>query len=202
MPPEELDFSRTKLAVETRLKRADQRLAKAQFELERKKQSVAGWKIFLTPTGAAIAAAALGLLGTAAAKWADWNVTKKNQETTIILRASDVPPTMSAEEQERQRARNLLWFANAKYIDLPEGSSKQLTQIAQLRRGEALPPPIVQSAGGALSGFVSDVAGEEISSAIAFSLGEIRKERKGGAFQTLEERRFAIAGEIDRLKKR
>jgi hypothetical protein len=145
MTPEELSFNRTKLAIETRLKRADQQLARAQFELQIKQHASSGWKIFLTPIGAAIAAAALGLIGTATAKWADYVASKKQQETTIILKASEVPPTLSPTDQERQRARNLLWFADAKYIHLPDNYKEQLVSIAKLNPGESPPPPIVQT---------------------------------------------------------
>jgi hypothetical protein len=145
MTPEEVSFHRTKLAVETRLKRIDQQLAKAQFKLQIEQQASSGWKIFLTPTGAVIGAAALGLVGTAAAKLLGYSASKKQQETAIILKASEVPPTLTPADQERQRARNLLWFANAKYINLSDEYKNELVTMAKLEPGASPPPPIIQT---------------------------------------------------------
>jgi hypothetical protein len=49
---------------------------------------------------------------------------------------------------------------------------------------------------------VTAAGDEALVSVTAFSLEEIRKERKGGAFRTPEDREKAINDEIDRLKKR
>jgi hypothetical protein len=94
MTSEELNFERRRLAIETRLKRAEQRLARDQFEHQ--KALGGGWRALLTPTGGVLMAAAIGLLGTAAAKWADNAIERTKQETMIILKASEVPPTLSA----------------------------------------------------------------------------------------------------------
>ncbi len=56
--------------------------------------------------------------------------------------------------------------------------------------------------GKAYADAVSAAGDEAMASTVMFSLGEIRKERKGGAFATREEREKAVNAEIERLKKR
>jgi hypothetical protein len=56
--------------------------------------------------------------------------------------------------------------------------------------------------GKAYADAVTAAGDEALLSVTAFSLEEIRKERKGGAFRTPAEREEAINDEIDRLKKR
>jgi hypothetical protein len=56
--------------------------------------------------------------------------------------------------------------------------------------------------GKAYADAVSAAGDEAMASTIAFSLEEIKKERKGGAFKTADDREKAIVGEIDILKKR
>ena len=145
-------FDRSKLAIETKLRRADQRLAQRQFQLsldqfewQKKEARQGGWRALLTPTGVVIVGAALGLIGTAAGKWADYLTTKRQQETNIILKASEVPQSLDLEAQEAQRASNLLFFAEAKYIDLPDSYIARLRLTSHIKEGQAPPPPIVQS---------------------------------------------------------
>src|SRR5580704_383498 len=108
-PSERLE--RSKLAIETRLKRADQCLAQRQFQLsvdqfewQKTEARQHGWRALLSPTGVVIVGAALGLIGTAAGKWADYQTTKRQQETNIILKASEVPQSLSLDAREVQRA--------------------------------------------------------------------------------------------------
>jgi len=56
--------------------------------------------------------------------------------------------------------------------------------------------------GKAYGDAVSAAGDEAMASTVDFSLDELRKERKGGAFQTQVEREKAINSEIERLKKR
>src|SRR5262245_49955666 len=107
--PDQLQFERQRLAVETSLRRVDQRLARDQFEFQKSQSASTGWKSLVTPTGGLLVAAALGLGGTAVGKWADNEIENQKQQTTIILKASEVPPGVADEKvQEVQRARNLL----------------------------------------------------------------------------------------------
>lgn len=147
-------LARSKLAIETKLKREDQALARkqadlaeAQFEWQKEQGSHSGWKAIFTPTGVVLVGAAVGLMGTAVGKWADYLSTKKQQETTIILKASDVPQALSPQAQDIQRARNLLWFAEARYIDLPDQFVAQLKTASKLAPGQVLPPPVLQPLG-------------------------------------------------------
>src|ERR1700687_5137276 len=107
MDTAELELARKKLAIETRLKRIDQELMRKK--LSSTAAAPSGWRVISPPTGEAVAAAVLALLGTAAGKWGDYLATSRQQETNVIIKAGDVPTTLSAEEQEVQRARNLLW---------------------------------------------------------------------------------------------
>jgi len=144
MTPDE-SIARDKLAIETKLKRTDQALAREQFEWQKKQATHTGWAALLSPTGVVLAGAAIGLLGTAAGKWADYQTTKRQQETNIILKASEVPASLSPGAQDEQRARNLLWFEQAGYIVLPKNFVDQLTKASNLKPGETVPPPVVQS---------------------------------------------------------
>ncbi|SAL07325.1 hypothetical protein AWB81_08021 [Caballeronia arationis] len=144
-------LARKKLAIETRLKRVDQALARkqldlaqAEFEWKKSQGAHSGLAFLLTPTGVVLVGAALGLLGTAASKWADYLSTRRQQETTMILKASEVSPAMSPAAQEIQRARNLRWFAEAGYIDLPASYLSQLRAASKLESGQAVPPPVVE----------------------------------------------------------
>jgi GH24 family phage-related lysozyme (muramidase) len=144
-------FERTKLAIETRLRRADQALARkqfalaeAEFALEGKKDSQRGWRFLTTPTGVVVLVAAIGLAGTGVGKWADYLNTKQQQETTVILKASEVPQSLSPENQDVQRARNILWFAKAGYVHLPNDFISQMQTAAKLAPGQTPPPPVVQ----------------------------------------------------------
>jgi hypothetical protein len=64
MDPSELELARRKLAIETRLKRIDQELARKQIALAEK--TPRGWHMMFTPAGAVVAAALLAFLGNAA----------------------------------------------------------------------------------------------------------------------------------------
>ena len=144
MDPEELKLERQRLAIETKLRRAELKLQRHQFEANRPVHG--GWKALLTPTGAAIAAAVIGICGTAASKWFDLRIEKQKQETNVILKASEVPEFLDETSRSVQRARNLLWFAEAGYVSLPERFVEQLRIDALLKKGQTPPAPAVQTA--------------------------------------------------------
>jgi hypothetical protein len=169
MTPDD-ELARKKLAIETKLRRADQDIVRRQFELARAQfawqQSQAehsGWERLITPTGVVLVAAALGLTGTAIGKWADYQATKRQQETTIILSANNGTQALSPQSQNVQRARNLLWFAKAGYIDLPKKFVNEL-ETASLLAGQPVPPPFESGAApGSTVAFVELQPGTDVS---------------------------------------
>lgn len=119
-------LARSKIAIDARLKRRDQQLAreqlelqKADFELRKRTATADGFHFLLTPTGVVLMGAALGLIGTALGKAADYAIKRRELETNIILKSSDVPSNADVNVQARQRALNLLWFAQADIRGLP-----------------------------------------------------------------------------------
>jgi hypothetical protein len=151
MTPDE-EFARKKLAIDTRLKRADQALAReqfllaqTQFEWQTSQAKHSGWAALLSPTGVVLVAAAIGLIGTAIGKWADYQINRRQQETAVILKAIEVPQGLSLEAQAELRAKNLLWFADAGYIKLSQKYLDDLKVQAKAVPGQSLAAPIVQS---------------------------------------------------------
>ncbi len=145
-------FARQKLAGEIRLKRADQslalrqhQLAVEQFEFQKKQSSHSSFGGLLSPQGVVLAGAALGLIGTALSTNASQQTTRRQQETEVILKASEVPASLAPDEQAKQRALNLLWFSETNYISLPKPFVDNLRRIAGVTQGQALPSPVVES---------------------------------------------------------
>ena len=136
-------LARSRLAADIRLKRVDQALAREQFEYSRRQPNLSRWSTLISPTGVVLVGAMLGLVGTAVGKYADYLNTKRQQETSVILKASDIPASLDAKQQAIQRARNLLWFSQAHYIDLPADFAGQLEKDAQLKVGETLAAPVI-----------------------------------------------------------
>lgn len=138
------------LELENRRLEIDTALRKEALELERRKieaahSPVTGWKIILTPTGAAVMAGFFGILGALGGKYLDLRVQNKTQETSVILKASEVPPGMDKEEQIVQRASNLLWFSEAGYISLPEEYVKKLRATSGIKKGQIPDVPNIQT---------------------------------------------------------
>lgn len=142
MDTEELKLARQRLRIETKLHRADQRIQRDQLAAGQLAHQ--GWRAMLTPTGAAVAAGIIAVCGTAASKWFDLRIESKKAETNVILKASEVPVDLNESSRVIQRARNLLWFAEAGYITLPTRFLTQLRQDAQLQVGETPSAPAVQ----------------------------------------------------------
>jgi hypothetical protein len=144
---EDEKLERERLAIETKLKRADQAIAQKQLALAEaqfawQKEQAKGWGRRLSPTGAVMVGAAAGLIGTAVAKWFDYAVAEPLQpQTAIILKAIDVPSGQTLDAQDKQQARNLLWFVEAGYIKLPDAVMKQLRMTSGIPDGHPLPLP-------------------------------------------------------------
>lgn len=145
MDDEELKLERQRLRIDTRLRWKELKLK--QEEAARSKKASHGWKFFLTPTGASIAAGIIALCGTAAGKWFDLHIENKKAETDIILKASDVPSSLDDATRTKVRARNIIWFYQAGYISVPNQKFlAQLYKDGQLDPNQIAPAPEVQSA--------------------------------------------------------
>lgn len=72
---------------------------------------------------------------------------RQQAEVEIIMKAGEVPTSLKPEEQDRQRARNLLWYADAGYIRIDEAKTVSLRRTAGLAAGESVPLPVTQSGG-------------------------------------------------------
>ncbi len=142
MDAEELKFSRRKLAIETRLKRRDQEIARKQLTLGTGASK--GWQILFTPTGAAVTTAILALAGIAVGKFMDYLATRQQAETSLILKAIDVPSSYPADQQIALRARNLLWFAELRLINLPPAFIQRLRDDSSLAPGQLPSTPLLQ----------------------------------------------------------
>jgi GH24 family phage-related lysozyme (muramidase) len=149
-------LDRARLVADIRLKRLahalkqeELELARTKLDLEKQPSSTSGLRFLFSSTGVILVGAALGLIGTAAGKYGDYLIKKREQETSIILKASDVPAGLNAQLQAMQRAKNLLWFSQAGYIDLPDKFSRQLEQASGLKTGETPAAPIIEAPSGA-----------------------------------------------------
>ena len=80
---------------------------------------------------------------------------RRQNEVDIIIKASEVPTSLSPEQQDVQRARNLLWFADAGYVRVEAETMARLREAGNVAQGESAPLPVVQSAGetAAVAGF-------------------------------------------------
>jgi hypothetical protein len=125
-------------------------LAAEQLAEKRSLAKQSGLRLLLTPTGVVIVGAALGLLGTAWGKQLDYRTTKLEQQTAVILKASEVSDNLPEEDQKKQRALNLLWFADAGYITLEPKILAQIRTDSGLAKGAAVPSPVIQSSSAAL----------------------------------------------------
>lgn len=104
-------------------------LAEAQFDWQ-KKQAQRKWGNRLTPTGVVFVGFVAGLIGTAEGKIVDYYASQPQQRTTIILKASELRPGLSPDEQETQRASNILWFVEMGAIDFSAACISQLQKAA------------------------------------------------------------------------
>lgn len=72
---------------------------------------------------------------------------RRQSEVEIIIKASEVPTSLSPEQQDVQRARNLLWFADAGYVRVSDEMHDKLLEVGEIARGQSIPIPVVQSEG-------------------------------------------------------
>jgi GH24 family phage-related lysozyme (muramidase) len=73
---------------------------------------------------------------------------RREAEVEVILKAGEVPTSLSPEQQDVQRARNLLWYAQAGYIRLPAELEAQLHKVGRVPEGQGVALPVTQSSGG------------------------------------------------------
>lgn len=76
---------------------------------------------------------------------------RRQAEVEIIIKASEVPTSLTPEQQDVQRARNLLWFADAGYIRVSDANEAKLREVGKVAAGQSVPLPVTQS-GGATAG--------------------------------------------------
>jgi len=137
------------------LKRAELRTARDQLlvaktQLESQKREPRGAVAFLlSPTGVVLLVAALGLVGTALTKFGDFLTARREQETAVILKASDVPMSLPPEQQRELRANNLLWFADNHYIRLSDEVKATLREQAHLTKDQKAQVPVFQTSAAA-----------------------------------------------------
>lgn len=76
---------------------------------------------------------------------------RQQSEVEIIIKAGEVPTSLSPEQQDVLRARNLLWFADAGFIRVPERLQTTLRGVAKVAEGESISVPILQTSGNTRS---------------------------------------------------
>lgn len=72
---------------------------------------------------------------------------RRQNEFEIILKANEVPTTLSPEQQDVARARNLLWFAENGYVRMPAALLAKVRDTAKVAPGQSVAVPVLQSAG-------------------------------------------------------
>ena len=113
--------------LEIELRRKELDFQREQYEKSQKEKGF-GARIF-SPVGVAVIVGLLGLLGTAGSGLlnvyldhkrhdADVALADRKRESDIILKEADV-------QDEKQRAKNILWFAQFKYLTLEPGYEQQ-----------------------------------------------------------------------------
>ena len=132
-----LELEEKRLAEETR--RADRDAALKQQELDfQREQFVAnkkGWRQLFTPLGAAVLAGLIGLAGTVITGRQNLALEREKQEGDLILKLAEIS------KDEKDRARNVLFFAEGKYLTMAESYKTYLRQTAGLGKDEPVPPP-------------------------------------------------------------
>ena len=73
---------------------------------------------------------------------------RRQNEVDLIMKASEVPTSLSPGQQDVQRARNLLWFADAGYVRVSAAMRARLRETGRMAAGESAPLPVVQPDAG------------------------------------------------------
>jgi hypothetical protein len=127
-----LELEERRLEEELQLKKKELELQTRQFEARQEKKGVFG-QIF-SPVGVAVIGAIVGLLGTAASGLINSYIESKKQEANLILKTSEI-------SDEKQRARNLLFYAEFGYLNFSPEYKEKLRETAGLKKGQEVPPP-------------------------------------------------------------
>jgi hypothetical protein len=142
---QKLKLEERRLEEDMKLRKIEIDLKREQFEAEQRAKGFLA-RIF-SPIGVAVIVGIIGLIGTAASGllnvWAqrdkqaaELNLESKKSETSLILKMSEIP-------DEKQRALNLLFFAEGGYLEFSTDYKKYLREKAGLSEGEKIPPPAI-----------------------------------------------------------
>ena len=140
------DIRRNELDVE--LKRQEVRQQHEHFTIGRRDS----WKQVYSPLGVAILAGIIGLGSTIYTGFQNLRLEREKQRAAELLerQRQEAALLLKLAEQpdERLRARNLLFFAEGKYLTLPANYIQYLRKVAGLDEGQQIPPPSLPTATG------------------------------------------------------
>lgn len=147
-----LEIEERRFTEEIRLKNKELELREREIVLQEKQveatQKGKGvWSQVFSPVGVAVIVGLLGLIGTAVSglinakterdkQQASQLLEKQKQEANLILKMTDIP-------DEKQRALNLLFYAQGGYLHFSDDYTTYLRDRAGLKQGEKVPPPSI-----------------------------------------------------------
>lgn len=130
--PEPLKEIESELArISLRIERRKLALQKLETKLE---LSRSGWGHLFSPTGAAILAGLLGLLGTVYNGFSANQLEEKKLESSIIIKAAEI-------KDAQERASTLLFFQKSGHLNLNQSTRRSLMLEAGLNEEDSVPSP-------------------------------------------------------------
>jgi lysozyme len=126
----EAEIEHKRMEIDLRVKELE--LQKTQNEDNKHKRGFFA-QIF-SPVGAAVIVGLIGLFGTAASGFINIYLENKKSQAELLVKMSDV-------DDEKQRARNLLFYSKGGYLTFSSDYEKYLRKLADLREDEEIPPP-------------------------------------------------------------